>query len=207
MDDNTVSRACNTCGAEYPRTTEFWHKDGRLAQGLSYQCKGCKSGWPKPKPTLEERFWAKVEKTEACWLWTSTVVSEAFPYGQISDAYKGKKRTRLAHRLSYEMHYGAIPDDLKVLHSCDNPRCVNPIHLWLGTSLDNARDCVQKQRHVALRGAEHANARLTEENVRDIKQSYKKRVVTLEMLARKYDVSPSTVHYILQGKLWRHVEV
>jgi hypothetical protein len=84
---------------------------------------------------LEDRFFSKVQKTETCWIWTAYKNKKG--YGQInSDGYNMKK----AHRVSYEMHNGNIPDGLIVCHSCDNPSCVNPQHLWLGTDLQNAQD-------------------------------------------------------------------
>lgn len=94
----------------------------------------------KPSPlTPEERFWAKVEKGPDCWEW------KAFRnkgYGKFT--YNG--RMYLAHRLSWILTNGPIPDGLGVLHSCDNPPCVNPDHLFLGTQLDNMRDASNKGR-------------------------------------------------------------
>lgn len=89
---------------------------------------------------IEERFWPKVEKTETCWNWTASCTG--FGHGQIS--YNG--RPRGAHIVSYELVYGAIPSGLCVLHRCDNPRCVRPEHLFLGTRGDNVRDMHRKKR-------------------------------------------------------------
>lgn len=96
--------------------------------------------------TLEERFWEKVEKLEgdnACWVWTSNINRTG--YGQIGQGGQGGK-TLSAHRLSYEWHFGKIPEGLSVLHRCDNRRCVNPEHLFIGTAIDNVRDCIAKGR-------------------------------------------------------------
>lgn len=93
------------------------------------------------RPNLEQRFWKKVHKTDSCWLWTGAKFKSG--YGQIDD--KGK--TLRAHRVSYELRYGVTPGDFHVLHSCDNPPCVNPSHLFLGTVKDNMRDCISKNRH------------------------------------------------------------
>jgi hypothetical protein len=91
--------------------------------------------------TLEERFWAKVHKTDGCWLWT----------GGHSHGYGNLARTKqegpiLAHRYSYELAYGSFPAELHVLHTCDTPRCVRPDHLFLGTHQDNIADMARKGR-------------------------------------------------------------
>lgn len=92
------------------------------------------------KPPLV-RFFEKVRKTETCWEWTACLNSKG--YGTM--AVLG--RPVLAHRLSYEFHKGKIPEGLYVCHHCDNPKCVNPDHLFTGTNQDNQNDCVSKGRH------------------------------------------------------------
>ena len=97
-----------------------------------------------PKQTFEERFWARVKKTEECWIWTGNI---ARGYGQISQKVNGSWRIRRAHRISFEMASGQpIPEGMEVMHSCDNPSCVNPAHLSLGTHFDNMRDMAAKGR-------------------------------------------------------------
>ena len=90
---------------------------------------------------IAERFFTKVSKTSNCWLWTGYRKHNG--YGQ--SWANGKKV--LAHRLSYEIHTGASPGAARVLHHCDNPPCVNPAHLYLGTMADNMRDCLLRGRH------------------------------------------------------------
>lgn len=95
------------------------------------------------RPSLAERFWPKVERREPdeCWPWKASVTGRG--YGRF--ALSGKARH--AHRVSYEIANGQAPGDLFVLHRCDNPPCVNPAHLFLGTNTDNVRDAVAKGRH------------------------------------------------------------
>lgn len=93
---------------------------------------------------MDGRFWSKVNKTDTCWFWTaSTVGKSTYRYGGFW--YKGK--TVRAHRFSYEETYGPIPKGMKVLHKCDNPLCVRPDHLFLGTDADNNLDRSLKGRH------------------------------------------------------------
>lgn len=88
----------------------------------------------------EDRFWARVEKTEGCWLWRGAVFR--YGYGQ----FKMNQRVLQAHRLSWAFTYGPILDGLWVLHRCDTPLCVRPDHLFLGTARDNTQDSIAKGR-------------------------------------------------------------
>ena len=100
---------------------------------------------------IESRFWSMVEKGDSCWNWTGSLSKKG--YGQISKTRNDGPE--LAHRLSYRLFVGPIPNGIMVLHKCDNPKCVNPSHLFLGTSGDNTQDMVQKERGWWQRNAPH----------------------------------------------------
>lgn len=99
--------------------------------------------YPRRSKPLAERFWEKVRKSDGCWEWTGS--RNAAGYGKLSEGAAGSPRLR-AHRVSWELANGPVPAGLWVLHRCDNPPCVRPDHLWLGTRLDNMQDCARKGR-------------------------------------------------------------
>jgi hypothetical protein len=138
--------------------------------------------------TQEQSFLGRINKTPTCWLWTGT--KNGYGYGIF--LLPGEVQVR-AHRYSYEHFKGPIADGLVVMHSCDNPPCVNPDHLSLGTKADNNRDTAQKCRHNY--GTDHWNGKLTEAQVKTIKSSPK----TTRQLADHYGVNYSTVHRIRSG--------
>jgi hypothetical protein len=146
---------------------------------------------------LSVRFWPKVNKTDGCWLFTGKI--DRLGYGQIRD--EAHKHTP-AHRASWRLVNGPIPAGVCVLHRCDNRRCVNPAHLFLGTIQDNKRDEVQKGRH--LHGVTHWKARITEADVREIRLQFASGVTAKE-LAAKYTRTTQSIKHIVERRQWRHV--
>ena len=154
----------------------------------------------------EKRFWSKVQKTEGCWLWTASLDRRG--YGQ----FRLDGRIQKAHRVSWQLANGPIAawSDPKtsplVLHSCDNPRCVNPAHLSTGTNADNTADRDSKGRALynrPPRGERHGNSRLTETQVREIR-SLRGEAKGID-IATRFGITPQAVCLIQQRKAWRHV--
>jgi len=149
---------------------------------------------------LKKRFWEKVLKASAneCWNWTASVAGKG--YGQIK--VPKQRRQLYAHRLSYEMHKGEIPDGMLVCHRCDNPRCVNPKHLFLGTGADNLGDMAAKDRH--LYGERNTEHRLSEKDVHCI-FDLSEAGLSQHRIAKRIGVGQPQVGRILRGERWRHV--
>ncbi len=161
---------------------------------------------PRYRP-LEERFWEKVQKTDTCWLWTACRHTSKLPYGVIGVG----REIKLAHRVSYELAYGSIPQGMNVLHRCDNASCVRPDHLFLGTQADNAQDMATKGRvrggmhDVDQHGEKNKQAKLTDDKVRTIRERYAAGGISMEKLASEYGISIGHVSVIISRKAWRHV--
>lgn len=153
---------------------------------------------------VEERFWPKVEKggPDECWEWKA-YCSTTTGYGQLAQSRKDGPTT--AHRVSWVIHNGAIPDGLYVLHKCDNRTCVNPNHLFLGTAADNSHDMMRKGRHNTPRGEACGSSKLTKVKVamiRSLGNSHKK-----THLAHLFQVSRATIQHVIAGKTWKEVSL
>lgn len=148
-----------------------------------------------------ERFWSRVDRTPGlgpkgeCWLWTGAHTGAG--YGNI----KWKGRNIQAQRVAWLLTHGSLPEGLEVCHSCDNPPCVRPDHLFLGTRKQNAQDAVAKGR--STRGERNGHARLTVEAVATIRGA-PERVICRE-LAVRFGVTESAVWQARYGKTWRIV--
>ena len=150
--------------------------------------------------TIHDRFWSKVEKTEGCWLWRGSFHRGG--YGSIARGGRNGGKT-LAHIVSWFIHFGVVPHGLCVLHRCDNPACVRPDHLFLGTRLDNSRDMVNKKR--SPYGERSGTHILSETQVHQIRTEYIPRKVTQKFLALKYGVNRETINAIIRRKTWKHI--
>ncbi|MDE2024909.1 MAG: HNH endonuclease [Patescibacteria group bacterium] len=155
----------------------------------------------KERKSILERFensYIKNEKT-GCWEWIKGLDRQG--YGQIHDYDKqGKRITRYAHRISFEIYKHKIPNNKLICHSCDNPKCVNPKHLWIGTTQENVDDKLKKNR--GLFGSKHQNSKLTEEDILFIRSSKARK----SELARKFNVHFMTITNILRRNTWKHVK-
>jgi len=149
-----------------------------------------------------ERFWSKVEKGEGCWRWTaSTTGRDGARYGIFSAT---GNRIERAHRVAWELTHGSIPDGLFVCHHCDNPSCVRPDHLFLGTPADNTRDMDAKGRRAAQLGTANPASKLTDAQVAEIRTLGKKpRRPEMRALATKYGVHVNTIDNVFERRNWR----
>jgi hypothetical protein len=145
-----------------------------------------------------ERFWSKVEKTEGgCWNWMG--IKDRKGYGVTS-----KKTQHIrCHRMSYRIAYGDFPNNLHVLHKCDNPSCVNPSHLFLGTNADNMKDKCMKGRQA--NGERSGGGKITKPQVIAIRELYK--TMSTSQIAKQFNVSYSAIRSIVVGKTWKHLPI
>lgn len=144
------------------------------------------------------RFWSKVDKTSNCWEWQAAKDVDGYGRFQLNG------KTGLAHRIAYELDVGEIPEGMCVLHKCDNPKCVRPDHLFVGTHADNVRDREEKGRggHGTLNGTDHGRSILTDEDVIWIRS--KPNMNQTEM-AKKLGVHRTVICNIVNRKAWKHL--
>lgn len=150
-----------------------------------------------------KRFWSKVEKTDGCWVWKAACNNKG--YGVFYDPRKpNKNKMGYAHRMIYEHAVGPIPEDKEMCHRCDNPKCVNPSHLFVGTRKENMVDCSSKgrTRNGVRRGKDNHNTKLNEQAVREIRAVVNPNVCRL---ARKYGVTRNPIKQVLDRVTWKHV--
>jgi len=167
----------------------------------------------KVTKTVEERFLAKVFKRgpQECWIWVGARQNAGYGKLYVDGRYE------VAPRVAYRLYCGEIATDLHVCHHCDNPTCVNPAHLFLGTRRENMQDASRKGRMAAgdrngsrtqpeklCRGEDRSNAKLTVLEV-DVIRHMKESGITCTDIARAYGVSVSLVSKVCQGKRWRGV--
>lgn len=155
------------------------------------------------------KFWSSVTHVGECWEWKLTRMWKG--YGQTTIGGK----VRRAHRVAWELTHGKIPKGLHVLHRCDNPACIRPEHLFLGTAKENQQDCVAKGRkphgdthyqrmrpETVRRGDDARNVKLTSEQVEWIRKHYTPRVLSYSVLAAKFGVTKSTIAAVILRRNW-----
>lgn len=183
-------RSCSVCGTIYSRVN--------VRQGRGHYCSRICGGKARREPLIVDRFLSYVqpEPNSGCWIWIGS--RDPRQYGQLR---LGQDRLVRAHRLSWTLFRGQIPLDLWVLHHCDNPPCVNPGHLFLGTHHDNMVDAVAKCR--TTRGERNPQAKLTRGAVIAIRQA---KPGTIQDLARAFGVTRGTAYHIRCVDTWAHIQ-
>lgn len=148
-----------------------------------------------------ERFNTKWEPIpeSGCWIWIGCMFQRT-GYGQ----FHYKHHPYRAHRVSYIIHKGQIPEGMLVLHKCDVPCCVNPEHLYLGTHQDNANDMMRRGRNTPTVGEKHPNHRLKEKDIREIRKKYENGVNIMK-LSNEYGVAFQHIYRIVTRERWKHV--
>lgn len=160
----------------------------------------------KAMPSLDfkglYRFLQSIDigETALCWPWAGEISKNG--YG----VFYYRQKIFLAHRLAYSLHYGKDPGELLACHHCDNRKCANPNHLFLGTSKDNQIDKVQKNRHNIRRGSESPLSKLNEEKVLEIRDLLSRKELTNKDIGKMYAVSPACIDAILRNRTWKHVK-
>jgi hypothetical protein len=152
------------------------------------------------KPIID-RLLAKIKRKRGtgCWIWQGSLNPRG--YGQMSAGRRGES-PRLTHRVAWEFYCGEIPDDLCVLHKCDNRKCVNPDHLFLGTEKQNSEDMVRKNRESS--GERHPYAKLTVRLVRRARRLHAAGV-PMTHIAQMMDVSTGTIQHVVHRRTWKKV--
>lgn len=186
-----IIRKCNYCGEEYPAAKYL----GNLVLFCGQSC--IKMGRPGRIPD-EERFFNKVVKhSNGCWIYTGTPA-------QVYGTFKIKGQELRAHRYSYELVNGPIPEGMCACHKCDTPKCVNPDHIFIGTNKDNTLDCVRKGRMADRHGENCGTAVLTSERVTEIRNGPRNND-RFQELAQTFGVTPKHIKAVYRGDKWKHL--
>lgn len=187
MGYNIIPKTCKICDKNY--LIRKWQFDNNRGHFCSRACES-KHRWSRTKTTFKNNI---VKNENGCWEYA---VIDSHGYGVVWVNLKKIK----AHRYSYERHVGPIPDGLLVCHHCDNRRCVNPEHLFIGTGADNNNDCMSKDRDRRLTGFEHPKVKLTKDHMLQIKQRAARGEAAAN-LAKEYEVHRSYIWAISRDKI------
>ena len=198
----TVSGCSGTYRIKRGLCSKHYHRWQRHGDPLAISRK------PNRNKDLAVGFWECVDKTPGfgpkgdCWTWIGNRQSNG--YGTISVNCKHKP----AHRVSWELANGEIPDGVFVLHKCDVPLCIRPDHLFLGDQQANVSDCINKGRFKFLgehKGEEHPRSTLTDAQVLEIRRRYTGRFGECLELAKEYGVSRPVINRVINNKTWKHL--
>lgn len=148
------------------------------------------------------RFFEKVRLGKGCWEWLAGIDTRG--YGRFRLFVDGKREDS-AHRAAWLMEHGPIPDGLCVLHHCDNRRCVRPSHLYLGTKKDNANDREIRGRGRQPNGEAHGKAKLTKEDVLEIRRLYQTGLYHQAVIAKRLGIAQTNVSAIVRRETWKHI--
>lgn len=224
----SLVRSRGWCAKHYQRWRRHGDPLGRNTQPADCSVDGCSGrivarGWCRPHyyrwrrhgdpllgkllgQTDMERFVSHADRAgdEECWPWSGSRLPEG--YGLFWDGTRRndeRKSPRIVrtHRWIYEQHHGKIPAGLKICHTCDNPPCVNPAHLFMGTQADNMRDMISKGR-ADNRGERNGRSKLTREIVREIRRISTGKHGEATEFARMYGVTTATISKIILGRTW-----
>jgi len=194
VTDICCIKECNLPVVALGLCNKHWRRNKKFGSPAAVSChSGSFRGL-----SAEERFAKSVVKTDGCWLWKAS--KDKNGYGIFRGELAGVMFTR-AHRFSYALHTGDLLVNMHALHTCDNPSCVNPDHLFSGTNADNMRDKVQKGRSRAPVGEQNGHAILTERQVRRILKDPR----PYAEIAAQYNVAASTIGSIKQRYSWKHI--
>lgn len=187
----TITLTCDYCKNSFQGRNDRF---GRTSK-KRFCCIDHKRAFYSSEEYILERLLQNIKKNErGCWEWQG--YCQEGGYGTIS---LSGHRVVLTHRLSHQLLKGQVPDELLVLHHCDNPPCINPDHLFLGTHKTNHDDAKQKRRHT--HGEKHGMAILCESQILPIRGDSRPTLI----IAQEYGVHPQTIRQIKKYKLWKHV--
>lgn len=163
---------------------------------------------PKPLP-LSERFWRHVNKRSAdeCWEWRGHKLKTG--YGTFNlNASRANRECTTAQRVAWHLTNGEIPQGKDICHRCDNPPCVNPAHLWVGTPKENTHDMIRKDRHRSgwVPGEKNGQSILTESDVLKIREHHSNDAYSRNELASIFGVSESAIKKVCYGYTWKHLK-
>lgn len=230
MTSSKISRICRICGIEFLEHAYIINRKGggqycsqtcygksRKVKRVEVACQRCalpfsvlpsriirgdgkfcsrQCSQASRRVDIADRFWSKVHKTQGCWIWVACKGNKG--YGGIR---AGKEQR--AHRVAYILTYGDIDDNLCVLHRCDNPSCVRPDHLFLGTQQQNIEDCVSKKRNHF--GEKSPQSKLSDEIVKQMRIEYASGQ-TIAKISAKFNAAYSITHRAINKKAWKHVK-